>query len=75
MTEYSLKDAQNQLKRLILDAKAGKIVLILDEDQNAVQLIPVQPFPKPRQAGSARGQIKIAPDFDAPLDDFSEYIE
>jgi antitoxin (DNA-binding transcriptional repressor) of toxin-antitoxin stability system len=75
MTEYSLEDAQYQLKKLLSDAKDGKIVLILDDNQNAVQLIPVQPTLKPRQAGSARGQIRIAPNFDNPLDDFSEYTE
>jgi hypothetical protein len=27
-----------------------------------------------RQSGSAKGQIRIAPDFDAPLDDFQDYM-
>lgn len=26
------------------------------------------------QFGSAKGKIKMAPDFDAPLDDFKEYM-
>jgi uncharacterized protein (DUF433 family) len=29
---------------------------------------------KPRQFGSARGQIRMAEDFDAPLDDFEDYM-
>lgn len=28
----------------------------------------------PRRFGSARGQIRIAEDFDAPVDDFKEYM-
>ncbi|HEX8671395.1 MAG TPA: DUF433 domain-containing protein [Longimicrobium sp.] len=28
----------------------------------------------PRRFGSARGQIRMAEDFDAPLDDFKEYM-
>ncbi|WP_227517604.1 DUF2281 domain-containing protein [Parathermosynechococcus lividus] len=28
---------------------------------------------KRRQRGSAKGQIWMAPDFDAPLEDFQEY--
>jgi hypothetical protein len=28
---------------------------------------------QPRQPGSARGQIWVAEDFDAPLDDFKDY--
>jgi hypothetical protein len=27
----------------------------------------------PRQPGSARGQVRMAPDFDAPLEDFKDY--
>ena len=27
------------------------------------------------KAGSAKGQIKLAPDFDAPLEDFKPYME
>ena len=31
---------------------------------------------KPRQAGTLKGTVKyMAPDFDAPLDDFKEYME
>jgi Protein of unknown function (DUF2281) len=29
---------------------------------------------KRRQSGSAKGQIRMSPDFDAPLDDFQEYM-
>jgi hypothetical protein len=37
--------------------------------QNGVQK---KPAPK---AGSAKGLIRIAPDFDAPLEDFKPYME
>ena len=30
--------------------------------------------PKNRKAGSAKGKFKLAPDFDAPLEDFKEYM-
>lgn len=29
---------------------------------------------KKRKAGSAEGKFKLAPDFDAPLEDFKEYM-
>ncbi len=29
---------------------------------------------KDRKAGSAKGKYKLAPDFDAPLEDFKEYM-
>ncbi|MBA3633218.1 MAG: DUF2281 domain-containing protein [Acidobacteria bacterium] len=30
--------------------------------------------PKNRKAGSTKGKYKLAPDFDAPLEDFKEYM-
>jgi antitoxin (DNA-binding transcriptional repressor) of toxin-antitoxin stability system len=75
MERYTLRDAQDHLQQLIADAQQGKIVLILDEHDQAVQLVPVIVSSKPRKAGSARGLVKMANDFDAPLDDFNEYLE
>lgn len=76
MPAYSIKDAQSQLHKLIADAKAGETVLITDGEQLTFQLLPVPPSPNlaPRKAGSARGQILIADDFDAPLNDFDDYM-
>lgn len=74
MEQYSLQDAQDHLKKLIDDTQHGKTVFILDENERAVQLVPVKIAPKSRKAGSARGQIKISADFDAPLSDFDEYM-
>lgn len=75
MQRYSLKDAQDDLKKLVDDAQHGKTVLILDENNRVVQLVPVVATARARKAGSARGQIKMKSDFDAPLSDFDEYME
>ena len=74
MESYKLQDAQQHLKQLLEDARQGKTVLILDENDQAVKLVPVinTPAKKPRKAGSARGKIKMAPDFNAPLTDFDK---
>jgi len=72
MDRYSLRDAQDHLKQLIHDAQHGKTVLILDEDERAIQLVPGSKTQIPRKAGSARGMVKMAADFDAPLADFKE---
>ena len=73
MDRYSLREAQDHLQQLIDDAQHGKTVLVLDDNEQAVQLVPVAIAKKPRKAGSARGQVKMSPDFDAPLDDFDSY--
>lgn len=75
MERYSLRDAQYHLQKLIDEAQDGKTVFILDDSNQAVQLVPVNITAGPRKAGSARGQIWMADDFDAPLSDFDEYME
>ena len=75
MQEYSLLEAQTHLRELITDAIEGKLVIIHDEGEKIVRLVPVNPAKKGRRAGSARGQITLSPDFDAPLADFQDYVE
>ena len=75
MERYSLRDAQEQLDKLIDAAQHGKTVLILDDNDRAVQLVPITMPVQPRKAGTARGQIRMADDFHAPLADFENYME
>lgn len=59
-------------KAQILPESAQKTVLDLVDKlakQNAVSKKTA------RKAGSARGQIHVAPDFDKPLKDFKPYME
>ena len=54
-------------------AQAGNNNAALQQAQNSSsQILPIK---KRRKAGSAAGQIFMAPDFDEPLDDFKEYME
>jgi antitoxin (DNA-binding transcriptional repressor) of toxin-antitoxin stability system len=74
MTQVSMAEAQLCLPDLVLAAVQGEEVVIAQNDQAAVRLVPVAAErPRPR-FGSARGQIFMADDFDAPLDDFREYM-
>ncbi|MBL8161046.1 MAG: prevent-host-death protein [Anaerolineae bacterium] len=72
MERYTLRDAQPNLEKLIDDAQQGKTVLIMDEQQREVRLVPVTESQGAgsRLAGSAKGLICMAEDFDAPLPDF-----
>lgn len=76
----SVADASGQLPRLVREARNGKEVILTEQDQPVVRLVPIQSAndgPKPQaRFGSAKGLILyMAPDFDAPIDDFSEYME
>ena len=74
MQQIKLDEAQIRLPDLIEAAMRGEEVFILGDDQHVVQLVPVEsPSRKPR-FGSAAGLITMADDFEAPLEDFSEYM-
>lgn len=77
MQTYPLKTAPDELERLFDAAQRGKTVVLVDEQGRAVKLVPIESLrpKKPRKAGSARGKVKIADDFDAPLDEFAPYVE
>ncbi|MDQ6833393.1 MAG: DUF2281 domain-containing protein [Chloroflexota bacterium] len=82
MIQVTMDEAKERLPDLMDAAARGETVLIekeKDADQGAqvVQLVAVpQHQRRRRQAGSAKGTVLfIADDFDAPLEDFREYME
>lgn len=77
MIRVSVDDAQTQLSDL-MDAARGETILIekeVDQGAQIVQLVAVALHKPMPQFGSARGLIKTADDFNAPLDDFCEYMK
>ena len=57
-------EAKTQLSRLIDRAVAGEDVVISRAGKPMVRLVPVAAPRSRRAPGSARGQIRMAPDFD-----------
>ena len=75
METYTVENAQHRLNQLLSDAHHGKTVVIAAENGWAVTLVPIPLRAKQaRQAGSARGQVWMADDFDDPLEDFADYM-
>ena len=74
MQQISSDDAQKQLHELIADAVKGETIYITTDEGQAVQLVPVATPIRKRQFGSAKGLIHMADDFDAPLEDFGDYM-
>jgi antitoxin (DNA-binding transcriptional repressor) of toxin-antitoxin stability system len=70
----SLDEAKSQLIDLIEAALKGDDVFILKDDQQVVQLVPIDTPRRQAQFGSAAGLISMADDFDAPLEDFEAYM-
>jgi antitoxin (DNA-binding transcriptional repressor) of toxin-antitoxin stability system len=76
MSTVTLQDAQARLGEIISRLNPGEEVLIAESGQPVATLKKSQRTTWPCRAGSAKDTILwIAPDFDAPLDEFREYME
>lgn len=73
LRQVNYDDPKIRLRGLIDAALRGEEIIISKNDNQVVELVPVQRG-KRRKFGSAKGKIKIAPDFDAPLADFNAYM-
>ena len=73
MQEVTPEEAKQILADLIDAAMRGERVVIPHNRDHAVQLVLVTRAASNRRAGTARGLIVMAEDFDAPLADFAEY--
>ncbi len=72
--QVRLDEAKQRLRDLVEAAVRGEKVFITDDDQPVVQLVPVEAPKRHAQFGSAKGLVVVAEDFDAPLEDMSEYM-
>ncbi len=71
MRQVTLEEAGSQLSQLIQEALQGEDVIITQENAPDVKLVPIK---LGRKVGTAAGLVFMADDFDAPLDDFKEYM-
>jgi len=76
MTAVSIKEAKAKLSELIHKLKPGDEVIITEKNVPIARLVPALRPPQRRRRGTLRGTVlHMAPDFDAPLEDFKEYTE
>ncbi len=69
-----LAEAQAHFLELIQAVMNGDAVLITKNQQPVARIIATQDENMRPQFGSARGLIEMTDDFDAPLEDFREYM-
>jgi antitoxin (DNA-binding transcriptional repressor) of toxin-antitoxin stability system len=74
MQHIDLNEAKLHLVDLIDVALRGEEVVITKNDQPVLKLARVVAPKARRKAGSAKGLIAMASDFDAPLEDFQAYM-
>jgi prevent-host-death family protein len=63
----NIHEAKTHLSRLLEQVRLGEEVIIAKAGKPVARLVAFSEKPKRRVPGSARGQIWIAEDFDAPL--------
>lgn len=69
---YNIAEAKANLSMAVRETLAGADVVISKDNRPLVRLVPVVSVGT-RKPGSGRGQVTMAADFDAPLDDFAPY--
>ncbi|MEE8302172.1 MAG: type II toxin-antitoxin system Phd/YefM family antitoxin [Candidatus Tectomicrobia bacterium] len=75
MAQVTIHEAKTHLSKLIQRALEGEEIIIAKGKQPMVRLVVVPEMRQERRIGGAQEVIlDMAEDFDAPLDDFNEYM-
>jgi len=69
--EMKLADAKARFSEVVQTAMLGETIIITKENRPVVRITAIKPAK--RMPGTGKG-IWMAPDFDAPLEDFAEYM-
>jgi antitoxin (DNA-binding transcriptional repressor) of toxin-antitoxin stability system len=76
MSTVNLDDAKAHLREIIAGLNPGEQLVIVESGKPIATLTRRRPQQWPCKAGSAKNtKYWMAPDFDAPLEDFREYME
>jgi prevent-host-death family protein len=74
MLNIDINQAKQNLPELIEKTVSNGEVIITKDGQPIVKMVPFTKTKKKRTFGTAKGLIKMADDFDQPIDDFKEYM-
>jgi prevent-host-death family protein len=66
-TVVNIHEAKTHLSRLLVRASSGEEIVIAKAGKPVARLVPVVERPAQRRPGTAKGQVTLSPDFDAPL--------
>ena len=76
MNELTVEEAEKSFSRILWEMVAGEEIIITHDQKPIAKLVSLAhlKLKKRIKAGSAKGLIKSAEDFDEPLEDFKEYM-
>ena len=69
--QYNIAEAKAGLSNIVREVLAGDEVIIAKDAKPLVRVVPLSG--SRRKPGSARGQVAMTADFDAPLEDFADH--
>ena len=72
MGQFNIAEAKARFSELVEKALAGDEVILARDNKPLLKLVPLGEAAV-RKPGSARGQVRMSKDFDAPLPDFEKY--
>jgi antitoxin (DNA-binding transcriptional repressor) of toxin-antitoxin stability system len=75
MSAINLQEAQARLPEIIEQLLPGEEITITDHGEPLAQVKKAERTSWPCAPGSAAGRVWMAADFDAPIEDFQEYLE
>jgi prevent-host-death family protein len=66
-----LAEAKTHFSEIVQKAMLGELIVVTKENRPVVRIVAIKPAQ--RVPGTGKG-VWMAPDFDAPLEDFAEYM-
>lgn len=76
MSTVTLQDAQTRLAELVAGLQPGEEVIITRDEKPVARIVGATATDRPPpKLGTLKGTVLyMAPDFDAPLDEFKDYM-
>jgi len=71
--QFNIAEAKACFSLLVQRALMGEEVVIAKGNKPLLKLVPLQAPKRKRQPGSAKGQVRMAPDFADTPEDFADY--
>ncbi len=73
-TVVNMHDAKSSLSRLVKRAAAGEEILIANHGKPVAMLTRIPPERREIPWGIFKGKMEMADDFDAPLEEFKDFL-
>jgi prevent-host-death family protein len=71
---FNVAEAKAQFSGLVRRALAGEEIVIAKDHKPLVKLVPLSQPGQARKPGSAKGRVRLSPDFDQTPADFKGYV-